>query len=114
MDIFVTKRLDLKASLLLKASPFLPVTSLLTPGKPLHNVRVFQIKYSERNGMHPNTIRRFTVHNHLLITLAILAFAAFSIGFCVWSPPSVNASATELFFSEYIEGSSNNKALEIF
>ncbi len=64
--------------------------------------------------MHPNTIRRFTAHNHLLITLAILVFAAFSIGYCLWSPPSVNASATELFFSEYIEGSSNNKALEIF
>jgi predicted extracellular nuclease len=27
---------------------------------------------------------------------------------------SVTASATELFFSEYIEGSSNNKALEIY
>jgi predicted extracellular nuclease len=28
--------------------------------------------------------------------------------------PSAQAAATELFFSEYIEGSSNNKALEIF
>src|SRR5688572_16517128 len=28
--------------------------------------------------------------------------------------PSAEAAPTELFFSEYIEGSSNNKALEIF
>ena len=29
-------------------------------------------------------------------------------------PASASAQSTELFFSEYIEGSSNNKALEIF
>ena len=28
--------------------------------------------------------------------------------------PAANAASSELFFSEYIEGSSNNKALEIF
>ncbi|MDV3221698.1 ExeM/NucH family extracellular endonuclease [Intrasporangium sp.] len=32
----------------------------------------------------------------------------------VAAAPAANAAATELFFSEYIEGSSNNKALEIF
>lgn len=29
-------------------------------------------------------------------------------------PVSVSAQPTELFFSEYIEGSSNNKAIEIY
>src|SRR5687768_3404993 len=30
------------------------------------------------------------------------------------APAPTHAAATELFFSEYIEGSSNNKALEIY
>ncbi len=30
------------------------------------------------------------------------------------SPPATDAASTDLFFSEYIEGSSNNKALEIY
>ncbi len=43
---------------------------------------------------------------------ALLAVAA--IVPLVFALPSANAQPTELFFSEYIEGSSNNKALEIF
>ncbi|MGM0386267.1 MAG: Ig-like domain-containing protein, partial [Actinomycetota bacterium] len=39
------------------------------------------------------------------------AVAAFGT---VVAAPAVSASPTELFFSEYIEGSSNNKALEIY
>ena len=35
-------------------------------------------------------------------------------GFPLATPRPVAAASTELFFSEYIEGSSNNKALEIF
>ena len=46
----------------------------------------------------------------LLITLA-LAFGAL---LPLVAPAATRAAATELFFSEYIEGSSNNKALEIF
>jgi DNA/RNA endonuclease G (NUC1) len=39
----------------------------------------------------------------------------FTIGiYFAWSPTPVKATTTELFFSEYIEGSSNNKALEIY
>lgn len=46
----------------------------------------------------------------VLASLVILAL------FLALVPPAQNASAmaTELFFSEYIEGSSNNKALEIY
>ena len=46
----------------------------------------------------------------VLTSLVILAL------FLALVPPAQSASAmaTELFFSEYIEGSSNNKALEIF
>ena len=43
---------------------------------------------------------------------ALLAVAA--IVPLVFALPSANAQPTELFISEYIEGSSNNKALEIF
>ena len=32
----------------------------------------------------------------------------------VLTPPPASAAPTELFFSEYIEGSSNNKAVEIY
>jgi predicted extracellular nuclease len=42
---------------------------------------------------------------------AVLALAAAVL---VVGPASAGAASTELFFSEYIEGSSNNKALEIF
>jgi uncharacterized protein len=41
------------------------------------------------------------------LTIALIVPLAFSLG-------SARAAPTELFFSEYIEGSSNNKALEIF
>lgn len=49
----------------------------------------------------------------------VLGFALLA-GFLVlsmvlpWFAPRAGAAATELFFSEYIEGTSNNKALEIF
>ena len=47
---------------------------------------------------------------NLLILAAILSTAYYAV-----APLSVHSAApTELFFSEYIEGSSNNKALEIF
>lgn len=42
----------------------------------------------------------------------LLLLVSIMVGFSL-APPSVRA-ATELFFSEYIEGSSNNKALEIY
>ena len=41
------------------------------------------------------------------LTIALIVPLAFSLG-------SARAAPTELFFSEYIEGTSNNKALEIF
>ena len=44
-------------------------------------------------------LRRF-----LLVAFVLLALLV----------PSAGAAPTELFFSEYIEGSSNNKALEIY
>ena len=48
-------------------------------------------------------------HHSWIMLLAVLG-AAWAIG-----PRSVQAAApTELFFSEYIEGSSNNKAVEIY
>ncbi len=42
----------------------------------------------------------------ILLSLIVLPFPA--------APLAAQAATTELFFSEYIEGSSNNKALEIF
>ncbi|HET8659361.1 MAG TPA: lamin tail domain-containing protein, partial [Micromonosporaceae bacterium] len=51
-------------------------------------------------------LRRPAVALTVAVTaLSVLGFAA---------PPAVAADPTELFFSEYVEGSSNNKALEIF
>src|ERR671911_1902258 len=41
------------------------------------------------------------------LAIALIVPLAFSLG-------SARAAPTELFFSEYIEGTSNNKALEIF
>ena len=47
--------------------------------------------------------------------LVLLVLSSFVIStFYVISPPPVHGDPTELFFSEYIEGSSNNKALEIY
>ena len=51
----------------------------------------------------------FTVSRRALCTVAVLVM----IGFCAISEDAA-AVPTELFFSEYIEGTSNNKALEIF
>jgi predicted extracellular nuclease len=47
--------------------------------------------------------RPFTVSVFLCLVAAVL----------MWPAPA-SAQSTELFFSEYVEGSSNNKALEIF
>lgn len=50
------------------------------------------------------------IRGGLAARLAVAATLAM-IGFV---PGTANAAPAELFFSEYIEGSSNNKALEIF
>ena len=49
-------------------------------------------------------LKRSGVELSVAATLAALALA----------PPWVGAAASELFISEYIEGSSNNKAIEIY
>lgn len=55
-------------------------------------------------------MRRTRAGRRLLATVAALvAIAATMAG-----PAPASATPTELFFSEYVEGSSNNKALEIF
>lgn len=53
---------------------------------------------------------------HLRRRVAALCAVGLGVGLVpmVATAPAANAAATELFFSEYIEGSSNNKALEIF
>ena len=47
---------------------------------------------------------------------ALMVILAMALGAIVplLAPPPTRAAPTELFFSEYIEGSSNNKALEIY
>ncbi len=45
---------------------------------------------------------------------ALIGFLVLFAGFPLGSPQPVAAASSELFFSEYIEGSSNNKALEIY
>ena len=54
--------------------------------------------------------RRF--RRNILVLLVLSSFVIST--FYVISPPAVHGDPTELFFSEYIEGSSNNKALEIY
>jgi predicted extracellular nuclease len=50
-----------------------------------------------------------------LFTLGVAAIFMLAIGiYFMASPTKVSATTSELFFSEYIEGSSNNKALEIY
>ncbi len=46
--------------------------------------------------------------------LAVAVTVLTAIGLFASAPAAVAASPTDLFFSEYIEGSSNNKALEVF
>lgn len=48
-----------------------------------------------------------------VVTLTVVIFGS-SLIFGLKLPVSPALAATELFFSEYVEGSSNNKALEIF
>jgi predicted extracellular nuclease len=54
-------------------------------------------------------MRRTGAGRRLLATAAALSATAAMVG-----PAPASATPAELFFSEYIEGSSNNKALEIF
>src|SRR5262245_22015212 len=62
----------------------------------------------------PITANRFASRTRLFGVIAIALFM-FAIGiYYAWSPTPVKATTTELFFSEYIEGSANNKALEIY
>jgi uncharacterized protein len=60
----------------------------------------------------PNTPRWVTRTRFFILLTAFLTL----IGgpYYLSSPPAATAAATDLFFSEYIEGSSNNKALEIY
>src|SRR5690554_4007116 len=53
---------------------------------------------------------------HLLITVTLLASAIFVLPSSgpVQAQDETPACPTDLFFSEYVEGSSNNKALEIY
>ena len=46
--------------------------------------------------------------------LAVLTAAALSGGFALAAPSQASAAPTSLMFSVYIEGSSNNKALEVY
>jgi predicted extracellular nuclease len=55
----------------------------------------------------PMPIRRGSA---LFLALALALGALLPLA----APPATSAAPTELFFSEYIEGSSNNKALEIY
>ena len=52
-------------------------------------------------------VRAVSLLRWLACTLAVLVVSFGSAG-------AVRAASTELFFSEYVEGSSNNKALEIY
>jgi DNA/RNA endonuclease G (NUC1) len=58
---------------------------------------------------HLSTASRVRVATLILALLIML-----SAGFLISSPRPASAATSELFFSEYIEGSSNNKALEIY
>ena len=47
------------------------------------------------------------------VSVLVALFVSFAAAALVF-PARASAQSTELFFSEYIEGSSNNKALEIY
>ncbi|HEY9494676.1 MAG TPA: hypothetical protein VIR15_07480, partial [Intrasporangium sp.] len=54
-------------------------------------------------------------HRHLRRRVAAVCAVALGVGLLPFvAAPTAQAAPTELFFSEYIEGSSNNKALEIY
>ena len=60
-----------------------------------------------------NTVPSFTRSARL--SLLQHAFChSLSATWYVWAPPSAQAAPSDVFFSEYIEGSSFNKALEIY
>jgi predicted extracellular nuclease len=65
-----------------------------------------------------NSPRRKSLYIRLLRQLlALLVISAFVYSITPlrgFFAPTASAAATELFFSEYVEGSSNNKALEIY
>jgi uncharacterized protein len=56
---------------------------------------------------------RFASRTRLIVSMVALLSLLVAAIF-IWTPRPASAAATELFFSEYIEGSSNNKALEIY
>ncbi|HKQ99899.1 MAG TPA: ExeM/NucH family extracellular endonuclease [Pyrinomonadaceae bacterium] len=56
------------------------------------------------------TLRQFFA----LFVIAALVYSITPLQGFIQTTPSVEAASTDLFFSEYIEGSSNNKALEIY
>ncbi|HBR56725.1 MAG TPA: deoxyribonuclease I, partial [Blastocatellia bacterium] len=51
-----------------------------------------------------------------MLAIGLIAFAALIVipAGRAWLMPTADAATSELFISEYIEGSSNNKALEIY
>ena len=61
----------------------------------------------------PNT-PRFTSRTRVSIAFIAAFITLLAAAYIVSSPPTTSAATSELFFSEYIEGSSNNKALEIY
>ncbi len=63
----------------------------------------------------PEFLRRI-LDRRLAASIAVVAavWAIAAIGTAVFMTRPTSAAATELFISEYIEGSSNNKAIEIF
>jgi len=62
----------------------------------------------------PKAVHRTISLARLLSGLAIGLCLPFTVIYHAWQSPPVHAAATELFFSEYIEGSGFNKALEIY
>ncbi|HEX7295583.1 MAG TPA: lamin tail domain-containing protein, partial [Pyrinomonadaceae bacterium] len=61
-----------------------------------------------------NDRTRFAPKARSLTVAALFLFVLIIASYGLWLPPKSAAATSELFFSEYIEGSSNNKALEIY
>src|SRR5688572_12260950 len=62
----------------------------------------------------PINLTRLASRRRLFALMATTVFMLSIAIYYVSSPTNVTATTSELFFSEYIEGSSNNKALEIY
>jgi hypothetical protein len=50
----------------------------------------------------------------VLVSFGIALFLLLAAVYYAWQPPTASAAPTDVFFSEYIEGTSLNKALEIY